>query len=94
MAKQDSQERLVKALDHLDKTIHQRPVPYGYNYHPGKDLVHTFIKGIASGLGVLVSVAIVLPIILSLMKGVQWVPLVGDFVASVAQRMEDARNRR
>ncbi|TSC57616.1 MAG: hypothetical protein Greene041619_1044 [Candidatus Peregrinibacteria bacterium Greene0416_19] len=82
---------LTKSMDRLTGTIEQIPREYDLFFQPGRHLLFTYVKGIVSGLGALTAVAIVVPLLLSMLKEVQWVPLVGDFVARVSVRMEQVR---
>lgn len=50
----------------------------------------TYVKGIVYGLGALTAFAIIIPLVVSLLQRVEWVPLIGNFVHDVAVRMEQA----
>jgi hypothetical protein len=84
---------LVEALDDLRTVVQAIPKEYDYVFHPGKQLFFTYLKGIVYGLGALTAVAIVLPVIVSVLQHVQWVPLVGDFVKDVSSRLEQTQGR-
>lgn len=86
-----SERELKRSLDDLTKTIQRIPAEHELFFHPGKHLFFTFLKGIVSGLGVLAAAAIAVPFILWMMKEIAWVPLIGDFVSDVAERVEQAR---
>lgn len=86
------QRELVRSLDRLRSTIADTPKQYELFFHPGKHLFFTFLKGIVSGLGVLAAIAVVIPLVITMLREVQWVPLIGDFLSSVATRMEEAGN--
>ena len=88
-----SERDLKRSLDELTKTIQRIPAEHDLFFHPGKHLFFVFLKGIVSGLGVLAAAAIAVPFILWMMKGVAWVPLIGDFVSDIATQVEDARSR-
>jgi hypothetical protein len=83
-------QSLTRSLDSLNATIKTLPEEYGYAFHPGKNLFFSYLKGIVTGLGVLTAAAIVVPIIIWFLRGIQWVPLVGQFVNEVATQMEEA----
>ena len=87
------EKQLVTALNDLQSTIAALPTDHSYVFHPGKHLFLTYLKGIVYGLGVLTAVAIIVPLVVSLMRHVQWVPLVGDFVQDIATRMEQGNRR-
>jgi hypothetical protein len=85
------EEKLSRSLEHLDRTISELPEEYSLILHPGKHLIFTYLKGIIYGLGVLTAVAIVIPLLVALLRSVEWVPLVGDFVERVVIRIEQQR---
>ncbi len=87
------EQKLAQSLDALNATIRELPEEYGYAFHPAKNLLFTYLKGIITGLGVLTAAAIVVPVVIWFLREVQWVPLVGDFVSEVATRMEEAGRR-
>ena len=88
-----AEKDLVRALRDLQGTIHDLPEDHSYVFHPGKHLFLTYLKGIVYGLGVLTAVAIIVPLIVTMLRHVSWVPLVGDFVKDVAERVEQGNAR-
>tara|TARA_Y100000310_G_scaffold334072_1_gene412944 strand:+ start:509 stop:799 length:291 start_codon:yes stop_codon:yes gene_type:complete len=89
-----TEEQLQRSIDHLDKTIRKLPDQYAAIFHPGKNLFLHFLRGIVYGLGVIVAVALVIPLAILLIDQIQWVPLVGDFLQEVVTRMEQVRTLR
>lgn len=87
----NADQKLVDSLDRIHQDMVTIPKEYDHIFHPGKHLFLTFLRGIVSGLGVLASVAIVVPLILAMMRGIEWVPLLGDFVAKIADQVDKAR---
>lgn len=85
-------EEVTKALRRLETTLTDVSDKYEYTHHPGKQLFLTFLKGIMSGLGFICAIAIVIPLVVSLLRGIEWVPLVGDFVSRIATEVEQARH--
>ena len=85
------EKELVSTLRGLDRTLRSLPREHDLFFHPGKHLFFTFVKGIVSGLGLITAVAIVIPIVVSLLRGIQWVPLIGDFVSRIATQVEQAQ---
>ncbi len=81
--------RLTEAVEELDKTLREFPRRYKFVFSPLKSLWLAFLKGIAYGLGIIVAVVLVIPIIIGLMKSVEWVPLIGEFLTDVIIRMEE-----
>jgi hypothetical protein len=79
------------AVRHLERTVERIPDEYPHVFHPGKELLFTYLKGIVYGLGALTAVAIVVPLLVAMLQQVQWVPLVGDFVSEVGRRIEESQ---
>ena len=88
-----SDQRLAKAMEELSDVVEHLPDEYGYVLNPGKHLVFTYLKGIVYGLGALTAVAIIIPLLVSMLQKVSWVPLVGDFVKEVGERIEETQKR-
>jgi hypothetical protein len=87
-----SKEReLTRAIDELHAAVSGLPEEYSHIFHPGRQLLFTYLRGIVSGLGALTAVAIVIPIIVTVLQQVQWVPLVGDFTERILNRIEQTR---
>lgn len=88
--KESTEKRLIATMDRLDE--HMAKVA---EYHePGRYLWMGFLRGIVYGLGILVSIAIVVPIIIQLLATIEWVPLIGDFVEDVSTRIQESANSR
>lgn len=87
------ERELIKAMRKLTETLEHLPQEHSFMFHPGKHVVMTYLKGITHGLGLITAVAIVVPLIVAMMRHVQWVPLVGDFVNDVATRVEESNQR-
>ena len=85
---------LKDSLDELHETMLLLPDQYKWVFRPGRHLWFSFAKGIAYGLGLLAAVAIVVPLCVALLREINWVPIVGDFVAEVAERIERVNSRR
>ena len=88
MSPRSSSSGLSKALRGLEKEVAGLPSEFEYVIHPGKHLFLTYVRGIVYGLGALTAVAIVVPLIISMLHQVEWVPVVGDFVERVVTRIE------
>jgi hypothetical protein len=87
------EQELASAVRSLEHTIVRMPEEHGIVFHPAKHLLFTYMKGIAYGLGALTAVALILPLILSLLQQVAWVPIAGDFVHRVIERLEQSQGR-
>lgn len=97
MAKKDAlagpEQELIAAVRGLQQTIVHMPEEHGIVFHPAKHLLFTYMKGIAYGLGALTAVALILPVLLSLLQQVAWVPIAGDFVQRVIHQLESSQGR-
>ncbi len=47
-----------------------------------------FLRGIVYGLGILVAFAIVVPLILAILSTIDWIPVIGNIVSEIVQRIE------
>lgn len=51
-----------------------------------------FLRGIMYGLGIIVAFAIVVPILLTILSYINWVPFIGDIVTEIIARIEATRS--
>ena len=86
MSKSDEKE-LVEALTDLNDTIKK-------NEEPAIKMVHGLVGGIAYGLGFVIAMALLLPVIIFFLKQFDWIPVFGDFFAEVAAHIESVRSGR
>ncbi|PIR49506.1 hypothetical protein COU79_04505 [Candidatus Peregrinibacteria bacterium CG10_big_fil_rev_8_21_14_0_10_54_7] len=92
-SKNSSTDRqLQRSIEHLEHTIRELPEQYAAVFHPGKNLLLHFLRGIVYGLGMITAVALVIPLAILLVQQVQWVPLFGNFLSEVVSRMEEVRS--
>ena len=84
---------LARAMANLEQTIARVSEESSYVLSPGKNLFINYLRGVVYGLGALTAVAIVIPLILSMLHRVEWVPIVGDFVSKVATQVEQVQRR-
>lgn len=88
MAKKATEEKgLIKTMKSLD-THMEKLASY---YEPHRYLWMGFLRGIVYGLGILISIAIVMPLLLALLSTIDWVPFIGDIVQEVVVRLENAQ---
>ena len=79
---------LMSALQDLERSMERLPKEFEYVIHPGKHLVLTYIRGIVYGLGALTAVAIVVPLLVWILQRIAGVPVFGDFVTNIIDRVE------
>ncbi len=86
--KKVTEEReLIKAIRQLD--THMKTL--SDHYEPGKYLWMGFLRGIVYGLGILVAISLVVPLIIGLLSSIDWIPVIGDIVADIALRIQNAQ---
>ncbi|MFH0769918.1 MAG: DUF5665 domain-containing protein [Candidatus Peregrinibacteria bacterium] len=81
-----AEERLVRSVDALNTTLCET------NYLT-RMLWVNFLKGIFYGMGFLIALALAVPLAVSLLRSVDWVPIIGDFLTEVAVWIEKAQIR-
>ncbi len=83
----------LDALKKIQIGLEELPEQFQNAFRPGRQLFFSYLKGIASGLGVITAFAIIIPLLLWFLQRIQWIPLLGDFVSQVAVQVEEARRR-
>ena len=78
---------LTKAIRELD--THMKIL--SDHYDPGKYLWMGFLRGIVYGLGILVAISLVVPLIIALLGSIDWIPYIGDVIADIALRIQSAQ---
>jgi hypothetical protein len=86
-APQKKQE-LIDSLEDIERALKAIPAEYDYIFSPGKHLLFSYLRGMIQALGALTAVVIVIPFIIWIMTNISWVPLIGDFVADIQERIE------
>ncbi len=86
-----SEKDLVKAVGSLNQFLAhaRRDMRMYLSYR--HSIVRSFLKGIMSGLGAFVAVAIATPIVILLLRGVQWPPIIGKIVDTILIQIEQSR---
>ena len=85
--KEPESKGLIKTMRSLDKHMEM----LASHYQPRRYLWMGFIRGIVYGLGIIVSIAIVLPFLLAILSTIDWIPYIGDIVGEIVARMESAQ---
>jgi hypothetical protein len=86
-------QELQKSVDKLHETVRIFPKKYEWIFDPVHHLLFAFLRGVAYSVGFIVAIVIVIPLFVSLLRQVNWVPLVGDFLSDVSVRMEQTVSR-
>jgi len=85
--KESESKGLIKTMKSLDKHIEM----LASHYQPHRYLWMGFVRGIVYGLGIIVSIAIVLPFLLAILSTIDWIPYIGDLITEIVYRMESAQ---
>lgn len=88
-----SDKALEDALHGLQQSVDRIPKEFEYVINPGKHLLLNYVRGIVYGLGALTAVAIVIPLLVWMLHHIAWVPVIGDFVTNVVERVELQQRR-
>ena len=84
----DSEQKgLIKTMRSLDRHLEL----LASHYEPHRYLWMGFIRGIVYGLGIIVAIAIVVPILSAVLSTIDWIPFVGDIINEVILRIESAQ---
>ncbi|NOS67722.1 MAG: hypothetical protein HOO67_05160 [Candidatus Peribacteraceae bacterium] len=75
-------------MSSLEHDVERIPREFEYVIHPGKHLLLTYLRGIVYGLGALTAAVVVIPFVVWVLQKLPWVPIVGDFVNGVVERVQ------
>ncbi|MFA7681411.1 MAG: DUF5665 domain-containing protein [Candidatus Peribacteraceae bacterium] len=89
-----TEKQLIKSIDELNATLRLFLGQRTILGRPTKVLGLYFLRGVLYGVGILFTIVIIVPIIIWLLHWIEWVPLLGDFLAQVVARMEQAMQLR
>ena len=73
------EKELIVEMEKLEQAVRASVIP------PLHQIIRGFFVGMASAVGALVVVAILIPILLYSLQHVQWVPLIGTFIERINQ---------
>lgn len=85
--KDPDSKSLVKTIRSLDKHMEL----LASHYEPHRYLWMGFIRGIVYGLGIIVAIALVVPLLIWILSMVDWIPFIGDMVNEIILRIESAQ---
>lgn len=86
-SEKSAEKGLIKTMRSLDKHMEM----LASHYEPHRYLWMGFIRGIVYGLGIVVAIALVIPIIIAVLGQFDWVPFIGEMVGEVILRIESAQ---
>ncbi|MBU0457867.1 hypothetical protein KJ652_05180 [Patescibacteria group bacterium] len=81
------EQKLIASIDHLNDSVQRLTKKSTAVAEAGRSVGIYFFRGIMYGLGILFAIAIVIPLTIWALQWVEWVPLIGDFLADIAARM-------
>ena len=88
--KSSIESTLIDSIDHLNDSIQRLSKRSRAIVDSSKSFGIYFLRGVMYGLGFLFAFVIIIPLLVWLLQYVEWVPLLGDFIADVIQRIEAA----
>lgn len=83
-------DALLKSVKQLDKSMQKIVEQNKELLDPIRNLQLYFLRGVLYGIGIIVAVAIVIPFVIHLLRYVEWVPLIGDFLVEIVEQIEQA----
>jgi len=86
-----SQDELVQAVRELTVSMNALRISNEPQNNFKLSMAYSFLKAVAYVLGALMTVALLVPLLLLLLRGVEWPPLIGDWVAKVITQIEEAQ---
>ena len=81
------EKELLEAIVQLD--THMKTL--ADHYEPGRYLWMGFLRGIVYGLGILVAISLIVPLVIAILSSVDWIPVIGDIIADIALRIQNAQ---
>ncbi len=54
-------------------------------------MANAFLRGVAYALGALMAVAIIVPVFLWFLRGIEWPPLIGGVISNIIEYIDQAR---
>lgn len=90
MKKEHKPPDLAAEVKHLSRAVHQLPKRHRYVLHPWYIFLSGLLRGIGHSVGILLAIAIVIPLTIAVLNSINWVPLIGDFISDIAQRLQTA----
>ena len=85
--KKEQNKGLIKTMRSLDQHLEL----LASHYEPHRYLWMGFIRGIVYGLGIIVAIALVVPVLIALLSMIDWIPFIGDIVNEIILRIESAQ---
>ena len=79
---------LVDSIDHLNDSIQRLTKRSRAIVESSKSFGIYFLRGVMYGLGFLFAFVIVIPIMVWILHYIEWVPMLGDFIADIILRIE------
>ena len=79
---------LIDSIDHLKDSVQRLSIRSRAIVESSKSYVIYFLRGVMYGLGFLFAFVIVIPLIVWILQYIEWVPMLGDFIADIIERIE------
>lgn len=85
-------DELVAAVRELQKSVDDLRKANAPQNEFKLSMAYSFLRAVAYVLGAAMTVSILIPLILFLLRGVEWPPLIGNWVANVIMQIERAQD--
>jgi len=82
------EKALIDSIDHLNDSVQRLSKRSRAIVESSKSYGIYFLRGIMYGLGFLFAIVIVIPVIVWILHYIEWVPMVGDLIAEIIERIE------
>ncbi len=79
---------LIDSIDHLNDSVQRLSKRSRAIVESSKSYGIYFLRGVMYGLGFLFAFVIVIPLIVWILQYIEWVPMLGDFIADIIERIE------
>ncbi|MDP7247417.1 MAG: DUF5665 domain-containing protein [Candidatus Peribacteraceae bacterium] len=80
---------LVDSIDHLNDSVQRLTKRSRAIVESSKSYGIYFLRGVMYGLGFLFAFVIVIPLIVWMLQYIEWIPMLGDLIVNIIERIEE-----
>ncbi|HAI98380.1 TPA: hypothetical protein DCL30_02435 [Candidatus Peribacteria bacterium] len=85
------EDTLIRSVERLTATLQQTSHAHTATHGTLRRLGISFMQGMAYAFGAIAAVAIAIPLIIELLRSVEWIPILGDFLTKLVTWIEAAK---
>ncbi|MDD5026837.1 MAG: DUF5665 domain-containing protein [Candidatus Peribacteraceae bacterium] len=85
------EDTLVRSVERLTATLRETSHVHAATHSILRRLSISFLQGMAYAFGALAAVAIAIPLVIELLRSVEWIPILGDFLTKLVTWIEAAK---